>query len=85
VFALLLPLEEQETSYLAASASILSFSSVLVKDIKFWFLGFRLSFFEEKIVVQITKYFKFYNDENLLLTYKKIQLLNWIFYLLFLS
>tara|TARA_R110002049_G_scaffold68060_2_gene176484 strand:+ start:7970 stop:8167 length:198 start_codon:yes stop_codon:yes gene_type:complete len=45
-----------------------------VKDIKFWFLGFRLSFFEEKIVVQITKYFKFYNDENLLLTYKKIQL-----------
>jgi hypothetical protein len=33
VLVLLLPLEEQETSYLAASAKILSFSKVLWKDI----------------------------------------------------
>lgn len=36
VFFLLLPLEEQETSYFAASASISNFSFILLKSIQYW-------------------------------------------------
>lgn len=36
VFFLLLPLDEQETSYFAASASISNFSFILLKSIQYW-------------------------------------------------